>query len=240
MPEPHDQGSSAGAPENTPSGGSQQPGLDDSAPTSQSPRSTEKALSERFKAGYGKGAEKGRREGAQEVLEALGFPDLDAAVQWKTSEESKGTNGTDVTQAKEYRELAAQHHKISRDHERLSKEIETLRRQADEARLEKLRNLGLAKGVGSGAQLEAFVAMFGARVRFDGDRALEVLDADGHPAGQPVEAWVDEILTQNRFLLAVDPKKQGAGSRMQAATAPAPEDGPNYRAFGTRAPRRAD
>lgn len=228
----------------TPAGGAAQtPGHGDSAPPSQSPTlDLSKQLDARFKAGYGKGAEKGRAEGAQALLEALGFASMDEAAEHVTRWREQGDKPTvDIRQTDEYRALTKEHHSLKSKHEEIAKQLDVYRKQADEARLDKLRATALAKGVGRGGQLEAFVRMFGEKVQFDDSRQLRVVesvDGTSFHSDTPIDAWVESVLQEHKYLVAVDETRRGDGSRLQPVSAPK-QGGPDYRGFGTRPPKTA-
>lgn len=227
----------------TPAGGAAvTPGEEGSAPPSQTPTlDLSRQLDARFKAGYGKGAEKGRTEGLTSALEALGFVNLDEAVEHVTNWREQGDKpAVDVKQTPEYRELAKTHHSIAQKFDALSAEVTSLRAQADEARLDKLRAVALAKGVGQGGQLDAFVRMVGDRIQFDEQRKLRVMEqVDGttFASDTSVEQWVEAFVLDNKFLLAVDQSRKGTGAR-QEPVRQAQATGPDYTAFGVRPPKR--
>lgn len=242
-------GDPAGDGEHVSAGGSaQRPGHEDSAPPSQSPTpDVAKQLDAKFRLGFGKGAERGRTEGAQardaQWLEALGFTSFDEAVEhvgrWREQGEKPQV---DIRQTDEYRSLTKEHHSLKAKYEETSKSLDVLRKQADEARLDKLRATALSKGVGRGGQLDAFVRMFGDRVAFDDSRALRVVESapDGTQfhSDTPVESWVESVLQENKFLLAVDEARRGTNAKLEPVQTPK-ATGPDYRSFGTRAPKKS-
>lgn len=213
----------------------------DGLPGSDHPTSgTEAAslLQERFRAGYGKGAEKGRREGQQSVLEELGYQSLDdlrAALQ-----PSQSDKAADITNHPQYRDALSSAAKLERKTKDLEQQMTALVKRADQARLDKLRAAALAAGVGAGRQLDAFVAMFGDRVAIGDDMQLEVnatVNGTTIPTGQSIEQWLSETLAEARFLLAPD-RQRGAGSRAEPLAAA--QTGPDLSLFGVPARKKKD
>jgi hypothetical protein len=133
---------------------------------------------------------RGVQEGMKRALQKLGLGnDLEAALLEidglravpEQQPEQDAPQG-DVRETTEFRTLAQEHRKASKELAEMKQRVEQLTQQADEARLEKLRAAALAKGVGSGQQLEAFVKLYGDKVRFDNERQLEVLNMVQVPA----------------------------------------------------------
>ena len=241
-PEPHDSPMTGGS-ENTPAGDAANPsGSNGSAPSSQTPTpDLGRALEARFKAGYGKGADKGRAEGQQAVLDAAGFASVDDLL--SHLEESRGSaedaSPVDVKTTPEYRDAQRSLAKQSRALEEAAERMKVLEARADEARLDKLRAIALSKGVGEGGQLEAFVQMFSSQVRFDDSLALEVVEhvnGEAIPSGKTLDAWADEVLASNRFLLAPE-KSRGGGSRVEPVEGNAGKPGPDYDLWGVPPPK---
>ncbi len=224
MSEQHNNAPGAGEPNSTPgTGAADAPG--DGAPTSTSGLDLHQ---QGFTAGYGKGADKGRREGAELALKALGLPtDIDAAKaaieqrQAQSTTPAEPVQAPDIRETQEYRALATEHRTVSQQFDELKERFGPLERRADEARLEKFKGAARSKGVGEG-QLSALVAMHGKRVRLDDDGELEVLSAmpDGSmvAAGQTIESYLDDLVEENSWLLAPQ-QPQGAGSGLQGVVA---------------------
>ncbi len=167
-----------------------------------------------FAKGYGSGIAKGRREGAAQILETLGFSSVEeirAAIETRQTEDS----GKAAEGERRVRQL-------ERDLAMRQTEIERLARLADEARLDRLRATALARGVGSGRQLDAFVSMYGSRVRWGSDRELEVVEGSGKdaaPTGQALADWVDAAIAESPFLRP--PRGVGgSGSQVEPASGP--------------------
>ena len=170
---------------------------------------------------------RGIQEGVKRTLQKLGLGnDLDTSLesleQLKTAQEQQAAEPAgagDVRETEEFRSLAGEHRRAVKAVEQLQQQVEQLSRQADEARLEKLRSAALARGVGPGQQVEAFVRLFGDRVRFGQDRGLEVLsdlpDGTMAAAGQSLDEFLDGVLASNKFLLAPVQEPSGAGSRQE-------------------------
>lgn len=169
---------------------------------------------------------RGVQEGVKRTLQKLGLgADIDAALEQleglKTPPDivSQETQGGDVRETAEFRSLAKEHREATKELVQLKHRVEQLAKQADEARLEKLRAAALGKGVGSGQQLEAFIRLYGDKVRFDDDRNLEVLSAMGDgtfvAAGQSLDDFLDEVLGDSKFLLAPSAAPSGVGSRKE-------------------------
>jgi hypothetical protein len=188
-------------------------------PGNGAPQSTRETKADPFSKGYGTGIAKGRREGERAVLEALGYSSVEeirAEIEARQSaEEGKATAA----------EAALR--KLQRDYEQRSREVETLARLADEARLDRLRAAALERGVGRGRQLDAFVAMYGERVRWGSDRALEVVRREGGetvPTGEALDQWIDAAIAESPFL-APPRGTTGGGSRIEPASGPPPASG---------------
>lgn len=218
MPEPHEApGAGEPASSETPGTGAA------SAPGAGAPSSTGGVdlHQEGFRTGYGKGAEKGRREGQELVLKALGLPvDVEAARAaldgWRQQSEQHQQAQPIAQETQEYRALATQFREQKQELEALRSKLGPLEKRADEARLEKLRGAARRKGVGEG-QLEALVAMHGSRVRLGDDGSLEVLspmpDGSMVAAGQAIDSFLGEVVEANPWLLAPQ-QPRGGGSSM--------------------------
>ena len=223
----------AGGPQNTPGGGAPSSASGtDPAPTSGD--STPKIDDFSLRIGFGKGAEKGRKEGVTIALQALGLGDLSLeeakAKLAKPAPAPQG--GGNVRETDEYRSLASEHLMASEKLKAANERLSILEARADVARVEKLRAAALSKGVGPGKQIEAFLALHGDIVRFGQDRELEVLskmpDGSMVAAGKKVDSWLDEVLKENPFLLKTE-GRGGAGSNLQPVGG-----GPKRSLFGPR------
>jgi hypothetical protein len=223
----------AGEPSKTPGNGAAQtaPG-DESLPTSGSPTSPD-LLQERFRAGYGKGAERGRKEGQQAILQELGFGSLDEA----RSHLQRATED-DGSQQAQFKDAMAQVGKLDRANKELQKQLDGLSKRADQARVDKLRAAALGAGVGPGRQLDAFVALHGESVVISDDMGLEVvkrINGTVVPTGQAVDDWLADVLADARFLLKPD-SQRGAGSKAEPLRAQ--QTGPDLALFGVPAKKR--
>jgi len=179
--------------------------------------------------------DQGYKIGLERALKKLGLPmDLgEASEQLQTLRNPSQPEPTpaaapsseDLAKHPQYVELAQRSSKLERDLKALEKEkqgflsqIESFRAQADVARVEKLKAMALAKGVGPGKQVEAFVRLYGDSVQFNDARDLVVLsrypDGSLGPSGQTVEEFIDEALSDARFLL-VPEGRSGSGSKQQ-------------------------
>jgi len=170
---------------------------------------------------------RGVQEGMKRALQKLGLgTDLDSALEAleslktpvATEQPGQRVDG-DVRETEEFRSLAKEHREASKKLQMLEQRVEQLTKQADEARLEKLRAAALGKGVGNGTQVEAFVKLYGDRVRFGEDRSLEVLsdlpDGTRAVAGQTLDEFLEEAIAESKWLLAPSPAPTGAGSRKE-------------------------
>jgi len=185
-------------------------------PTASAPQSAPRP--DPFAKGYGSGIAKGRKEGAREVLESLGYGTLEEAVAAREHlDEARTAEERKISQTE------AEARKIRQELEGARKELERLRGYADEARLDKVRALALAAGVGQGRQLEAFVALHGDNVRWADDRTLAVVarrnGVDPEPTGEALEDWVARAVADSPFLQA--PRgARGAGSAVEPTAGP--------------------
>ena len=172
---------------------------------------------------------RGIQEGHKRTLQKLGLgDDLDAALESleqlraaQAGEQEGQDGGANVADSEEFRTLAKEHLAASKELDSLRKQNERLTKQADEARVEKLRAAAMAKGVGPGQQVEAFVRLFGDRVKFNDERSLEVIsDFDGSRVSGVVslEDFLDETLKEHEFLLAPRQEPAGANSRTEPTT----------------------
>jgi hypothetical protein len=228
MPEQHDAPTS-GETQNTPAADAPTDASGQGTPTS-TPIPISELRDKVFKDGYGKGADKGRKEGELKTLKLLGLPlDIDEAHAYlgsvATQQKTEAEQQIDIRETNEYRSLASEHQKAAKRLEQYEKQLEVFQRQADEARLEKLRNAALRHGVGDG-QVEALVALYGNQVRLSEDGALEVLskmpDGSLAAAGKPVNDWLDEATKANPWLLAPKQSTGGAGSSLGSTKSSAP------------------
>ena len=152
-----------------------------------------------FKAGYGKGAERGRKEGSTFILEKLGLPsDLDEAVA-RLEEMSRPAD-----QDPKIQDLARAAKKYETELKQLQQRTEVLQRQADEARREKIRTTAARNGIGLD-QTDAFLAMYGDQISMSETGSLEVItDVEGSKVAGvvQVEDFVKEILKKRPWLAA--------------------------------------
>lgn len=194
-----------------------------------SPRSDPKPAFDEgaFKAGFGKGAERGRREGAAAILESLGLPpDPDEARAALESLKIPKTKGDQAdrgeTQDPRITELAKVAKKYEGELVELRRRSEILERQADEARREKIRTVATRSGVGVD-QSDALLALYGDRISMDESGVLQVIS---EVAGEQVsgvvkvEDFIGEILKERPWLAA--PRSTGgSGFSVTSGSAPA-------------------
>lgn len=181
-----------------------------------------------FDRGYGSGIAKGRNEGARGILESMGYSSVEEAVADRDAREAE--------EAKRTGQAAVELKRLQRELQQRDAHIKQLSTMADQARLDRLRAAALEHGIGTGKQLEAFVAMHGTCVQWGADQSLEVVthDAgDAVPTGQSMGEWIDAIIADAPFLTA--PKgTPGAGSHMEPASGPAPKPSDLFDVLGLK------
>jgi hypothetical protein len=162
------------------------------------------------------------------LLKKLGVESYDELAELVEQFRNKPVDTEPKTQPSdnpEFVKLGKEYGQIRRDFEKAQRDIEVLRGQADEARLEKLRSAALQRGVGPGLQLEAFVRLYGDRVRFSETRDLEVMDRlpDGTmaPLGRGLDDFVSACIEESKFLMAPE-GRHGGGSSLAPTRAPEP------------------
>jgi hypothetical protein len=222
MPEQHDQTApTAGEPQNTSGNGT------DPAPASSDSTPDLKALlNERFDKGFGRGADRGRKDRDKEwagVLAEHGLPgnidELRDALESRQQPPAEGQPPADVEQSPQYQELAKKFLKLERTSTEASKELETMRVRADQARLDKFARAAMAQGVSKEA-LEYFVPLHQANVRMTEEGKLVVLrDVNGTKveSEDTVEDYIKAIVDESKFLTTPG-GKGGAGSQVTSVT----------------------
>lgn len=131
-----------------------------------------------FKAGFGKGAEKGRREGAAAILENLGLPgdpnEAKSVIEQMKTTQQPAASGQQEQRDHRINELAKTIKQYETKIQTMTERSEILERQADEARREKIRSAAAKHGVGQD-QTDAVIAMYGDQITMNEKGELEVL-----------------------------------------------------------------
>lgn len=189
-----------------------------------------------FRKGFGKGAEKGRQEGASAILESLGLPSDpgEAKAYLESLQPTQSEPQPDQQQRADPRvqELAKAAKKYETELAEMRKRSEILERQADEARREKIRSNAVKLGVGHD-QTDALLALYGDQITMSENGDLEVVSevAGERVAGvTSLDDFIGEILKARPWLAA--PRSSG-GSGFEAKS-PSDPDRPANPLFDSR------